>query len=339
MRTDIPNRLLSFLLLQSDSMRMIIMHNFRCAVSLIINVVIATSLITISHYSRSDEVLTIRHYQDHPRYKFGLAVLDLVLKKSGAVYQLTAPDSGINEGRGEWLVILGNLDLEFMSTTADREKDMIAVKIPIYSGLLGARLLLVNKSDKKAFSHVQSVEELQHFVGGHGLHWGDLPVYEANNLPVQTSATYDTLFKMLKGRRFNYFHRGISEIRGELSRHAADLTIADNIFLFYPHPVYFFVTKSKPELAKQIEKGFRVALSDGSYKQLFDSEYKELIQQAQLDTRKLIVLKNPVNPPCTPPIDTHWWTPEKFEDQLNQTNHDRACSHPSTEADTSSYQQ
>ncbi|OMH36205.1 hypothetical protein [Motiliproteus sp. MSK22-1] len=315
------------------------MHNFRCAVSLVINVVIATSLITVSLHSRSDPVLTIKHYQDHSRYKFGLAVLGLVLNRSGVAYQLTAPDSGINEGRGERLVILGNLDLEFMSTTPEREKYMIAVKIPIYSGLLGARLLLVNKSDKKAFSHVRNIEELRSFVGGHGLHWGDLPVYAANHLPVQTSATYDTLFKMLKGRRFNYFHRGISEIWGELSQHEADLTIADNVFLFYPHPVYFFVTKSKPELAKQIEKGFKIALTDGSYKQLFDSEYKDLIQKAQLGSRKLIVLKNPVNPPCTPPIDTHWWAPEKFKVQLSQTSRDTNCSRPDTETNTSSDQQ
>ena len=302
------------------------MPDFRYAISLVINVVAITTLMTISHISRSDDVLTIKHYQDNPRYKFGLSVLDLALKKSGVTYQLTTPYSGLNEGRGERLVIMGDLDFEFMSTTADREKDMIAVKIPIYRGLLGARLLLVNKSDKEAFSQVHNLEALRQFIGGHGLHWGDLPVYEVNNLLVETSATYNTLFKMLKGRRFDYFHRGISEVWGELSIHEADLTIADGPFLYYPHPVYFFVTKSKPELAAHIEKGFQLAISDGSYKKLFNSEYERLIRKAELDYRNLIILENPANPACTPPIDTSWWIPEKFKAQLSENNRSFLCS-------------
>ena len=84
-----------------------------------------------------------------------------------------------------------------------------------------------------------------------------------------TDKSVDSIFKMLKLGRIDYFHRGLNEIWGELSTHKETLKIADNVMLFYPLPVYFFVTKSRPELAKKLEKGINLALEDGSFKTLF----------------------------------------------------------------------
>lgn len=268
----------------------------------------------------------IKHYQDHPRYHFGLSVLELVLSKAEIDYQLISPQLGLNEGRGEQLVKMGALDLQFMSTTVEREQSMIPIRIPIYRGLLGARLLLVERDNKELFSDVQDAEGLKAFVGGHGVHWGDLPVYAANGLPVKTSASYDSLFRMLKGNRFDYFHRGVSEVWGEIALHGPHLTIADHVFLFYPHPVYFFVNKDKPVLADLIEKGFAIALKDGSYQYLFEEAFGAMVRQAKLEQRRLIVLDNPVNPNCMQVIDTHWWLPVRFQTQIELAARDSRCS-------------
>lgn len=258
----------------------------------------------------AEEPIVVKHYQHQARYAFGVSVLDLALSKLGQPYEIVTPGmQHANEARGEMLVIDGSLDLEFLSTTVHRESVMIPVKVPIYRGLLGLRLLLVKPSKNARLSEVRNLEDLRQYVGGHGAHWGDLPVYAANDLRVVTSVIYENLFEMLNIGRFDYFHRGISEIWGELENHPNQFVVADKVMLFYPHPVYFFVSKHRPVLAKQIQQGLDIAINDGSYKALFQENYIDAINRSDLSSRTLINLKNPVVPPNTESIDTSWWLP------------------------------
>jgi len=57
------------------------------------------------------------------------------------------------------------------------------------------------------------------------------------------SVEYKKLFEKLINERFHYFSRGVNEIWSERKEWENELTIADNIALFYKHPVYFFFTK------------------------------------------------------------------------------------------------
>ena len=202
----------------------------------------------------------------------------------------------INEGRGQLQVISGQLDLQFMLTNAYREASMIPIKVPIYRGLLGLRLLLVKPVNKGEISSISSLDELRRYVGGHGRHWADLSIYPANRLPVSSNVSYQALFEQLKRGRFDYFHRGIGEIWQELDLHKEDLIIADNLMLFYPMPVYFFVSKARPELAQQIEKGLKLALADGSFKTLFLSQHDELLQKSSVRATS----PHPINQPRSP---------------------------------------
>lgn len=266
--------------------------------------------VVFSFSSIASEPNTIEHYQFQSRYQFGHEVLELALSKIDTPYEIIDPDRQIvNEARGEWKVISGELDIQWLSTSQKREDKLIAIKIPIYRGVLGLRLLLVKRENKQLFRDTKTVKDLSHFVGGHGAHWGDLPVYKANGLPVKIYGQYETLFKLLADRRFDYFHRGVNEIWSELETRSDSLTVADHIMLFYPHPVYFFISKSRPELAKNIEKGLKTALKDGSFKTLFLQRHQQDLDRAQLSTRHLIRLTNPVNPKNTPPLDTSWWLP------------------------------
>ena len=211
------------------------------------------------------------------------------------------------------MVIAGKFDIQWMSTSNYREEQMTAIKMPIYKGILGLRLLLVKKRNKEHISQIKSLADLQKYTGGHGSHWGDLPVYKANALPVHTNANYEPLFLQLANERFDYFHRGLNEIWNEKERYDDSLDIADNIMLFYPQPVYFFVSKSNPKLAIDLETGLKIALEDGSYKMLFLEHHQDYIKKGSLKNRKLIRLINPILPINTPKIDTHWWLPENVE--------------------------
>lgn len=276
---------------------------------LLINILLYSVL--LPSFAHAKDPIVVKHYQQQARYEFGLQVMNLALSKLNTPYEIVSPKrQDVNEARGEALVINGYYDVEFLSTTTQRELQMIPIKIPIYQGLLGLRLLLVTPTGDSKIRKVSNLKGLQQYIGGHGLHWADLPVYAANNLKVVTAVEYEKLFEMLKKGRFDYFHRGANEIWGELERFPNDFVIADNIMLFYPQPVYFFVSKRRPELAKQLEKGLQLAINDGSYKALFLSSYQDIITRANLSSRNLITLKNPTVPMGTPPIDTSWWMPQ-----------------------------
>lgn len=265
--------------------------------------------------------LQVRHYQSHPRYEYGAQLLDLALSKANINYQInTLKNRVINEARGELQVISGQLDLQWMSTSTDRENDMIAIKIPIYQGILGLRLLLVNKTRSTEFEKLTTLTGLGQYTAGHGLHWQDLPVYNANALKVFPHKNYESIFTLLKLNRIDYFHRGLSEIWGELERHSDTLAVADKVMLFYPHPVYFFVSKHKPELAQSLQKGLVVALEDGSFKALFLRHMGKFIELGKLSERRVLVLENPVLPPNTLEIKTDWWSPEYLRKELDKQN-------------------
>jgi hypothetical protein len=259
------------------------------------------------------EPISVKHYQQQARYSVGNKLLHLALSKISKPYNIHTPKSQrVNEGRGEFQVMSGELDVQWMSSTAIRELKMIPIKFPLYRGILGLRLMLVHEDNFDAISKIKTLDELQHYTGGHGTLWGDLPVYKANKLTVTTHVSYETLFRQLQDKRFDYFHRGLSEIWAEQRRYKNTLRVADNIMLYYPQPIYFFVTVYRPQLAKDIKLGLERALADGSYKALFLKSFQGHLAQANLEKRRLIQLTNPSLPNNSPSIDTSWWLPKKF---------------------------
>lgn len=252
----------------------------------------------------------VKHYQSQERYQFGAQLLKLALSKSQSNFNIVAINyQGINEARGEHMVIKGQLDVQWLSTTTSREESLIAIKIPLYRGMLGLRLLLARYNRATELSNVRSLSDLQHYTGGHGSHWGDLPIYSENALPVKTHVDYELLFKWVIDRRIDYFHRGMNEIWSEQARYKHDLVVVDNVMLFYPHLIYFFVTKKRPILAQKIQKGLLKALEDGSYKKLFFEAHQEILLRSNLKDRKLIKLRNPASPDFDYSI-AQWWLPQ-----------------------------
>jgi len=115
---------------------------------------------------------------------------------------------------------------------------------------------------------------------------------------------------MLKLKRFDYFPRGINEAWNEIDKKGVnypELMVEERTALYYPYPVYYFVNKENRELAARIEKGLKIALADGSFKDLFFESHSEIINKANLDDRIIFKLQNPTLPEGTPEPDTSWW--------------------------------
>jgi hypothetical protein len=261
------------------------------------------------------ESLTLKYFQTDLRYKYRIELLRLAMDstfESDGPYSLEPVTAQATQKRGLFLLEEGKkVNIGFFSLNKERELKFIPVRIPILRGILGYRVCLIRKDSLAAFSEIESLEQLKkQFKAGFGSQWADMEILRANNIPVVGTVKYDGLFKMLSGRRFDYFPRGINEAWVELSdkkTNYSDLTVAPDIALYYPYPVYYFVNKNHPEIADRIERGLKISLKNGSFKKLFLQYHGGIIQQADLKNRKLFMLINPTLPEGTPDPDTGWW--------------------------------
>jgi hypothetical protein len=179
-------------------------------------------------------------------------------------------------------------------------QDYITIPIPLMKGLLGYRILLINRKDQQKFAAIKTLDELKQLRVGQGLGWGDVPILEHNGFTVVTGKEYESLFKMLIAGRFDFFSRGIGEAPPEYNLRKdklPDLWIEENILLYYPYPVYFFVNKQHPKIAERMERGLRMMMDDGSFDDFFWKYHKPIIDQAKVKGRRLFTIENPFLPP------------------------------------------
>lgn len=195
------------------------------------------------------------------------------------------------------LVIKGDIDIIWSSSTATREQEMVAVKYNLLRGINEYRLLLIRAKDQQHFDQIQTLEQLRAFRIGTGVHWSDTQVYKLNNLPVVTAYEYGPMFRMLAARRFDYMARGLQEIDYELAMNSnLGLAIEEHLLLHYSQPIYFFLNKDNHQLAARIKRGLELAQQDGSLDELFFSipNFKSASEKLQhINNRRIIKLFTP----------------------------------------------
>lgn len=137
---------------------------------------------------------------------------------------------------------------------------------------------------------------MQQLKIGSGTHWSDTEVYRFNGLPLVTSYSYTSMFRMLDVKRFDYMARSIQEVNYELEHYGKlGLAIEKNLVIHYPQPIYFFVNNNNPALAERIQRGLEIARDDGSLDALFLDipNFRQAWEQLQQLNRKVIELKVP----------------------------------------------
>lgn len=254
------------------------------------------------------------------RFNDLIEILDSALKATVAEfgpYELAPSKDGMNEAR--YLVELkkgeDSVNVVWSSTSEDKEKDFLPLRIPLRKGILGYRVALIAKDKQALIDQVKTLDDLKKLKIGQGLGWGDVKLYESNGLTVTTSQ-YDNLFKMAAGGRFDLFPRGISEAFNEYdtySKNNPDLAIEKNLLIYYPWPYYFFFNKSDAKLKDRIEAGIRKMMKDGSFDAIFKKYNGAAIEKADLKHRRIIKVDNKLLPKETPLNDASlWFDPKKY---------------------------
>ncbi len=241
---------------------------------------------------------------------YARGLLTLALSKLPEKYDVQQTIPSNSEERMISMLIDNQLEVVWYATTNDLEERLLPIRIPIYRGLLGYRVLMIKKGTQHKFDGIKTKEDLRRVSLGQGRFWADTNVLTANNLNVVKVLKYEGLFYMLDGDRFDAFPRGVHEPWSEIQRYPKlALDVEQNLLVSYTNPFYFFVNKSNHKLAQDIERGLRIAIEDGSYDKYFfnDPTVKDVINKANLKNRRIIHLDNPSLPKNTPLDDKSLW--------------------------------
>ena len=237
---------------------------------------------------------------DH-RYDYALQLLQLALSKSGVDYRIQLAEFSMNQERQVVEIEAGrNLDVGPIPSSAEREARLLPIRIPVNKGVLGWRLGLIRKGDEHLIEGVNTLDELKGVRLAQGQEWPDTQILQANGIPVITAPKYEGLFKMLAGKRFDYFPRSVMEIWDEQALNAATLEVEPHLALHYFYDAYFMVNRKNSKLAQDIQDGLERSIADGSFDKIFQQYYGERLRKAHLETRTVIELKNPLLTPGTP---------------------------------------
>jgi len=279
--------------------------------------------VCVSASPKSSSVTRVIHPADEdkgdPRFNDVKEILRVALEKTVVEFgsfELRASSQNTNGLR--YLNNLANdsdLNVVWSSTSEEKERNYLPIRIPLRKGLLGYRLLLVHKDNQALLKELESLQDLKKFKVGQGVGWDDVKLYEANGIEV-IEAKYSNLFRMLSYKRFDFFPHGINEIFTEFEKESAqnpDLVIDENLLIHYPWPYYFFVSKSNPQLQKRLELGLRKMIKDGSFDAIFWKYNGKALEAVNFKKRRIIHMKNHLLPRETPLNDATLW----FRPKLN----------------------
>ncbi|MET0356579.1 MAG: diguanylate cyclase [Cellvibrio sp.] len=239
---------------------------------------------------------------EHIQYYYKL--LALSLEKTTATdgeFEIVLHPQISNYERYLQSVKTGAIDVIWTNTNNEREIEFRPIHIPILKDLNSYRIFFIRKEDQPLFDTIKTVSDLRKLTAGQGSTWPDTTILRRNDFRVITAIRQDSLLKMLASKRFDFYPRGLYEIwREKASIQDKNIVIEKNLMIYYDSPIYFFVNKNNVALASRIERGLRIAISDGSFDQLFfgvenfKRGYEEQINSRRILFRLEGILDKPI---------------------------------------------
>lgn len=240
-------------------------------------------------------------------YYLGLIKLALLKVNRTNSYKISINSTVLSQGR----VILelkrknGLVNIYHAGTNEQREKKLIAIKIPLLRGTLGYRIPVIHKDNIKVFDNIKSIDDLSALIACQGENWPDSDILEENGLKVLRNTNFNSMYLQTQRKYCDYFPRAIIEGYSEVAarKHMANnLLVYDKLLIMYPFSMYFFVSPHSPQLAIDIEKGLRIAIEDGSFEDYFKNSTitKQLFPLRKWRNALKIKLNNKFLPKKTP---------------------------------------
>ena len=268
--------------------------------------------------------LVVRHNffvsADSDQLNYKGEVLTLLLEKSKArfgPYVLEkSPQAGWSQNRTYRELGQGHLDVISSMTNQTREAISIPIRYCLYKGLLGVRIGMGSKTSVRKFNAITTWDALTQVNFGLVFDWPDYAIQTDAGLKVLRLPALESSIVRVKRGTFDLLPMGIVEVGALAKKH--DLATISTWAIAYPTAYYFFVSKTRPELAQRLEYGFEQALKDQSFEHLFAKRIGPLLADASLENRQIFYLKNPYLPKETPLQRKELWHPLVLQ-QLQET--------------------
>ena len=180
-----------------------------------------------------------------------------------------------------------------------KDGDMIVIPHMLTKNLLGYRIPIIRKEDAGIFGGISKPEDLQKLYHGIPETWSDATIFRHNGYNVVEEGSFDDIFDRLQNGLFDYSAYGVNEVLGVYENRASKhegLIIDQNILIFYPFPLVFYINPDLPKMAERIEQGLRSIISSGKLDAIFNEHYGKITEQLNLDSRQIFVLDNPLIP-------------------------------------------
>lgn len=246
--------------------------------------------------------------ENAPNYE--LAVLRLLLDKTmashGAYRLVHAPP--MTQSRAFLELSSGALEVASSITTTERESQALALRICLYRGLLGIRLPIGLTRRCTELQAVTTLEQARRLRLAQVESWPDLQILRANGWNAQGIARRDSFPLLLERERIDLFALAAVEVYPIVDAQPG-LSVLDGWLIAYPAASYFFVSPRHPMLAERLRQGWELALTDGSFVELFEQWLGRHLQRAGLEARRWLKLNNPDLPADTPLRDARLWHP------------------------------
>ncbi|WP_333606790.1 hypothetical protein [Arsukibacterium sp.] len=245
------------------------------------------------------------------RSDFPLALLQAALQASDGQYQLVKSADSLKQSRALKLLAENqHIDVVWSMTSVEREQDLMPIRVPIFMGLEGARVMLIHQQQQSRFTERLADGLLRRLLIGQGHDWVDADILEENGFTVMRSASYPVLFNVLEQQRIDGFARNVIEVSAEARDVAKrNIVIEKAWLLYYPTANYYFVSKDNAKLGRAIEQGLMRMLQSGAMQQMLADYYAEDLAALALEQRQLVRLHNRLLPPDTPLGNTLLWHP------------------------------
>ncbi len=212
------------------------------------------------------------------------------------------------------LSIGGVLDIVASAPTDTREAHFRSVKVPIFMGLLGYRMMIVSPDKKAQFESITTEQELKDMVACQGTAWPDADILEDNGYKVLRVPRFEQMFENLHLGTCDYFPRAITEGYGELEFYNKNnpekpLDKFDSILLHYQVPLMFYTSHNNFELAAKIEYGMQQMVENGELLQLLKTHpvTKSAFPLSKWQNSTIFELPNKRLPKSVPTYKKEMW--------------------------------
>jgi len=228
-------------------------------------------------------------------------LLSTAIKQAGHTPQLKG--SKVPQLRIRKMLDSGHISLYWMIKTVKRDQKYIPIDVNLTGGLIGNRVLLIQKGQQTLYNSVNTIEDFRKLalVAGMGSGWFDVKVWQSNNLPyIEHQGNWHFIFKMItKGRAYNYISRGINEIIVDSKSHP-ELAIEEKLLFIYNNDFRFYLSNKGVNAGNKyqdiITSAMKQAEKTGLIKRLVNKYWAKDLEALNYEKRIQINLSLPNTP-------------------------------------------